>query len=73
MGAGSMQTGNRSELRRAFIETGALVFGGIAGGAGAYLLFGDYWMLQAVSAIAGAWLVHYLVCSAKPNSSAPEP
>ena len=68
-----MQTGVRSELKRAFIENGALVFGGLAGGAGAYLLFGDQWILQAVSAIAGAWLARYLVCSTKPNSSAPEP
>jgi hypothetical protein len=64
-----MQTGDRSELKRAFIETGALVFGGLAGGGGAYLLFGDRWMLQAASAIAGAWLVRYLASSFRANST----
>ena len=68
-----MQTRTRSELKRAFIENGALVFGGLAGGGGAYLLFGDQWILQVFAAIAGAWLVRYLVCSTRPNSGAWEP
>lgn len=53
------------ELSKAFIETGALVLGGIAGGGLSYLLIGDQWFLNGVFAVAGAWLVHRLVAPAK--------
>ena len=67
-----MQTGNQTELRKALIETGTLVFGGIAGAGASYLIFGEHWILQAAFAITGAWLVRYLVGSAHPNSGSPK-
>jgi hypothetical protein len=67
-----MATGYPTELRRAFLDTGALVFGGIGGAGAYYFIFGEDWILQAVFAIGGAWLAHYLVRQAtnRPSSSA---
>jgi Na+/pantothenate symporter len=66
-----MAKGYPTELRRAFLGTGALVFGGIGGAGAYYLMFGEYWILQTVFAIGGAWLAHYLVHQAmnRPSSS----
>lgn len=52
---------NRTELRRAFLDTGVLVLGGIAGACAAYLVFGEHWLRQVLFAIGGAWLGHYLL------------
>ena len=67
----TMAKGFPTELRRAFLDTGALVFGGIGGAGAYYLMFGEYWILQTVFAIGGAWLAHYLVRQAmnRPSSS----
>jgi len=54
-----MAKGFPTESRRAFLDRGALVFGGIGGAGAYYLMFGD--ILQTVLAIGGAWLAHYLV------------
>jgi hypothetical protein len=56
-----MPNGFRTELRKAFLEAGSLVFGGIAGAGASYLVFGEYWILQLAFAIGGAWLARYLV------------
>ena len=60
-----MPKGFRTELRKAFLEGGALVFGGIAGAGACYLMFGESWILQAAFAIGGAWLARYLVYLAR--------
>ena len=59
-----MAKGYPTELRRAFL-------GGIGGAGAYYLMFGEYWILQTVFAIGGAWLAHYLVHQAmnRPSSS----
>ena len=54
-----MPKGFLTELRQAFLEVGALVFGGIAGAGGCYLVFGESWILQAIFAIGGARLARY--------------
>jgi Na+/pantothenate symporter len=64
-----MAEGFPRELRRAFLETGALVLGGIAGGGAAYFLFGAHWIVQALCAVGCAWLAHYLVMWAMRRSS----
>jgi hypothetical protein len=59
-----------TELSRAFLDTGALVVGGIGGAGLSYLIFGEQWALQATFAIGGAWLVHYLVAkNRRPGAS----
>jgi hypothetical protein len=63
-----MPKGFRTELRKAFLEAGALVFGGIAGAGTACLVFGESWILQGVFAIGGAWLARYLVYRANSDS-----
>lgn len=42
----TMAKGFPTELVRAFLDTGALVFGGIGGAGAYYLMFGEYWILQ---------------------------
>lgn len=49
-----------SEVSKAFMSTGALVLGGILGGGASYLAFGDFWLLNAACAVAGAWVARYL-------------
>ncbi len=66
-----MRKGFRTELRKAFLETGTLVFGGLSGAGASYLLFGKSWILQAAFAIGGAWLARYLVCRAGWGSREP--
>ena len=52
---------DRNEYARAFIETGALVLGGITGGGVSYLIFGDDLFLNAALAVVGAWLARSFI------------
>lgn len=59
VGKGSAMTDQpKGVLRSAFVETGLLVVGGIAGGALTYWLLGDNWLLNVLGAVAGAWLAN---------------
>lgn len=54
---------DRNESSKAFIETGALVLGGITGGGASYLVFGDSWILSAIFAVGGGWLAGSLTAA----------